>query len=92
MKRRCLSYRNLHPAQSALMPHYDKCVELCYNYHTMKRSEYIKRKEVAQILGISGQQVDNYRKKGLLHTVQYIKNGMFHYKKVEVLALRDGKK
>lgn len=51
----------------------------------------IQRKDAAKILGVSGQMVDRYRLKGLIHSRQYLPNAPHRYDKAEILAFRDGK-
>jgi hypothetical protein len=53
--------------------------------------ELIQRQEVAEILGISGQQVDRYRKEHLITSVQYKTRGVHRYNKAAILAFKNGK-
>lgn len=53
--------------------------------------EYITTQEVGTILGISRQQIETYRKLGLLHSVQYKPRGHHRYKKQEILDFKNGK-
>lgn len=57
----------------------------------MTQDIYIRRNKVASLLGVSGQQVDNYRKKGYLKSVQYIEKGVHRYKLTDVLELMKAK-
>ena len=57
----------------------------------MKQAQVLTRKKVADILGINGQTVDEYRKKGILFAFRYTENGRWRYKLEDVLQLRDKK-
>lgn len=48
--------------------------------------------EVAELLGVTRQQVLIYVKKGLLSAVQYEQRGHYHFNKQEVLDFKNGKK
>lgn len=51
----------------------------------------LTRKAVAELLGVSGQTVDNYRKQGLLPAVRYGGKGLWRYKLLDVLRFKEGK-
>lgn len=57
----------------------------------MKNEKPLRRKDVALLLGVSRQTVDNYRKKGYLHPQQYIADGICRYDLKEVLAFKAGR-
>ena len=54
----------------------------------MAEEANLKRSEVAKILGVSGQTVDTYRKKGLLEATQYLPGGRHRYALSNVMALK----
>lgn len=45
----------------------------------MEEKKYLRRREVAQLLGVAGQTVDRYRLKGVLQATQLIENGLMRY-------------
>lgn len=50
----------------------------------------LTRKEVAAMLGVSGQSVDNYRNKGLLPGFRYGDKGRWRYKLIDVIRFKEG--
>lgn len=54
-------------------------------------TKLIQRKAAAAILGVSGQTVDNYRKRGYLHAIQYMDKGVYRYDREEVMLFAAGR-
>lgn len=53
----------------------------------MNKDKQLSRKEAAALLGVSGQQLDNYRKKGLITSFQRMDRGRHRYIQSEIEAL-----
>lgn len=51
----------------------------------------LTRKEVAKMLEVSAQTVDNYRKKGILPAIRYGDRGSWRYQLLDVIRFREGK-
>lgn len=56
------------------------------------QDDLIQRREAAAILGVTGQMIDTYRIRGILHSVQYIGRGRHRYKRKDVQELLKIKK
>lgn len=50
----------------------------------------LSTKQAAELLGVSEQTIDNYRKKGVLHAVRYTARGRWKYYIADIIRLRDG--
>lgn len=54
-------------------------------------NDMLKMPEVCKLLKVSRQQVGEYIKRGVLHSVQYVPGGDHRFKKEEVLQLLQSK-
>jgi DNA-binding transcriptional MerR regulator len=50
----------------------------------------LTRSEAAKMLGVTGQTVDNYRKRGLLEPYRFGEKGRWRYKMIDVIRFKEG--
>jgi predicted site-specific integrase-resolvase len=54
------------------------------------KKDFLTRKDVEVILGISRSQIDRYRNSGILKAVQFVPKGRYKYRRVDVEKLLKG--
>lgn len=52
--------------------------------------EFLSRKDVEKMLGISRSQIDRYRNSGLLKAIQFVPKGRYKYRYTDVEKLLNG--